>query len=83
MDYIFAGDRQLHELSDSGANYCVVYPVFVDEFAGFSNRFVGFTHKKDAFEAALRQSERGTWAYLVELTDYHVIAYLTAWCAGR
>lgn len=36
-----------------------------------------------AYKYAVEISECGLWAYMIELTDDHVIAYLTGWCARK
>lgn len=56
-------------------DYVVVYPESINQF-----NFIGFSDRDKAYNRAVEISESGLWAYVIELTDDHIIAYLTGWC---
>lgn len=72
----FINDDRLTKLKKLGANYCVVSPKFPDV------DFIGFKDRNKAYKNAVKTSYSGLWAYVIELTDFHVIAYLTGYCTN-
>lgn len=74
----FINDDRLMKMKNAGANYCVVSPE-----SSTSVDFMGFMDRSKAYKNAVEASDSGLWAYVIELTDFHVIAYLTGYCTNR
>lgn len=43
----------------------------------------GYAVRDVAFRAVLQRSRNGRWAVMLDTTDRHVLAYLTAWASLR
>lgn len=74
----FLNDDRLYKMKAAGCSYCVVNPESATQLD-----FMGFKDRAKAFKEAVSISECGLWAYVIELTDYHVIAYLTGFCTVK
>lgn len=74
----FINDDRLMKMKKAGANYCVVSPE-----SDTTLDFMGFMDRSKAYENAVDTSDCGLWAYVIELTDFHVIAYLTGHCSSH
>ena len=75
----FANDSRIQKMKDTGkVNYAVICPESDTQLD-----VMGFVDRDKAYKYAVEISECGLWAYMVELTDDHVIAYLTGHCTKR
>lgn len=75
----FIGMQEIQELKDSGKfNYIVVYPVSNNKL-----EITSFVDRDKAFKETIKVSENGQWVYMIELTDDHILAYLTGYCSKR
>lgn len=74
----FINDDRLAKMKKAGANYCAVSPESNTQLD-----FTGFIDRDKAYKYAVEISDCGLWVYVIELTDFHVIAYLTGFCTNK
>jgi hypothetical protein len=75
----FVNDSRIQKLKAAGkVNYAIICQESDAQF-----EVIGFVNRDKAYKYAVDISECGLWAYMVELTDDSVIAYLTGWCTRK
>lgn len=74
----FINDDRLYKMRNAGVNYCVVSPESSTQLD-----FIGFRDRRRAFDEAVSTSKCSLWAFIIELTDFHVVAYLTGYCSDN
>ena len=71
-------------MAEQGFQYAVISPVPEDDLVGTGGTAcTGYAVRDVAFRAALQRSKSGRWAVMLDTTDPHVLAYLTAWASLR
>lgn len=80
----YQDDARLGFLAEQGFPYAVLSPVPEDDLADMGGTTcTGYAARDVAFRAALQRSTGGRWAVMLDTTDHHVLAYLTAWVSLR
>lgn len=80
----YQNDERLAFMAEQGLPYAVISPDPEDELADIGGTVcTGYAVRDAAFRAALSRSKGGCWAVMLDTTDHHVLAYLTAWASMR
>ena len=80
----YQSDKRLDFMAEQGLPYAVISPVPEDDSADTGGTAcTGYAARDVAFRAALQRSKDVRWAVMLDTTDHHVLAYLTAWASMR
>lgn len=80
----YQNDERLAFMEEQGLSYAVISPDPEGGLAGIGGTVcTGYAARDVAFRAALQRSKDGCWAVMLDTTDHHVLAYLTAWASMR